>query len=201
MYIYLIRHGETDWNKQVLFQGHTDIPLNKKGEAQARRIGQVLKGKKVDAIVSSDLSRAYRTAELIRKETGYRGRIIEYKALRERSYGTLEGKKYDALLRNKKFDGEKDPAYYARVKKAFKMLAKKYRNKNIVVATHGGVVRAFAAFALNLREYRHIRIYNASISEIYYSEKKDYYFLTLLNSVAHLSAADRNKSQQHLAGV
>jgi broad specificity phosphatase PhoE len=62
--VYLIRHGETDWNVQGRWQGHTDIPLNEKGNTQAQLLAEYLKRENIrfDYIYSSDLARAYQTA-------------------------------------------------------------------------------------------------------------------------------------------
>ncbi|MDQ7877912.1 histidine phosphatase family protein [Microbacterium sp. QXD-8] len=90
----LIRHGETDWNRDRRIQGATDIPLNDTGRAQARATAAVLRGR-LDAtvparIVSSDLARARETAEIIAAELGLAAPRT-YRGLRERSYGEAEG--------------------------------------------------------------------------------------------------------------
>lgn len=66
--LYIVRHGETDWNKMGKYQGITDVPLNENGLNQAKACGQALKDVKFDRILSSDLSRALVTAEVIRGE-------------------------------------------------------------------------------------------------------------------------------------
>lgn len=90
----LIRHGETDWNRDRLIQGSTDIPLNDNGRAQARATAAVLRerldGGAPVSIVSSDLSRAHETAEIIAAELGIAAPRT-YAGLRERSYGEAEG--------------------------------------------------------------------------------------------------------------
>jgi broad specificity phosphatase PhoE len=90
----LVRHGETDWNRDGRIQGATDIPLNDRGREQAREAGRALAAHR-DAsvpvvVVSSDLSRAAETADLIAAELGtsVAGR---YEGLRERAYGEAEG--------------------------------------------------------------------------------------------------------------
>ena len=70
--IYFARHGETSWNVKKMIQGIKDIPLNKKGEEQAMMIGEKLKNIKFDAVFSSDLIRAKRTAEIILLEKNWR---------------------------------------------------------------------------------------------------------------------------------
>lgn len=90
----LIRHGETDWNRDRRIQGATDIPLNDNGRAQARAAAALLRGR-LDlglpvSIVSSDLARARETAEIIATELGIAASRA-YRGLRERSYGEAEG--------------------------------------------------------------------------------------------------------------
>lgn len=90
----LIRHGETDWNRDRRIQGATDIPLNDTGRAQARATAALLRDR-LDlglpvSIVSSDLRRARETAEIIATELGIAAPRA-YRGLRERSYGEAEG--------------------------------------------------------------------------------------------------------------
>ena len=70
MKICLVRHGETDWNKEGRWQGREDIPMNEKGYAQVSAAGEALKGKGFTVIVTSPLQRARQTAEVIAKKTG-----------------------------------------------------------------------------------------------------------------------------------
>lgn len=81
MNIYLLRHGETDWNTTWKLQGKTDVPLNEKGITQAEMAAIRMRNKKIDYVFSSPLSRAKRTAEIIasphRKEVHVDERLIE----------------------------------------------------------------------------------------------------------------------------
>ncbi|HNR00235.1 MAG TPA: histidine phosphatase family protein, partial [Trueperaceae bacterium] len=86
--LWLIRHGETEWNRQGRIQGHSDNPLNDLGRAQARALGGRLAVVRFDRIYSSDLGRAIETARLV-----FPDRAIETDVrLREVSAGVLEGK-------------------------------------------------------------------------------------------------------------
>ena len=92
--LILIRHGETDWNRDRRIQGATDIPLNDTGRAQARATAALLRDR-LDAsvaatVVSSDLARARETAEIIAGELGLAAPRA-YRGLRERAYGDAEG--------------------------------------------------------------------------------------------------------------
>lgn len=202
MNIYLIRHGETDWNGKFLFQGHTDTPLNASGRRQAAAIGKWLADAGIERIITSDLSRAYKTAEIINSKLARKVTVERMKELRERNYGSLEGKKYDLYhSKRKEFDGEKDGLFFGRVNNAFKSIIKSCTGKNIAVVTHGGVVRQIVADTIGLKDYKKLRIYNGSISELFYNHEKKAMFLLLLNSVAHLPKKERNAIGYHIRGV
>lgn len=88
--IILIRHGETEWNKLRRFQGHSDLPLNSKGNSQARALAQALKNKTIDAIYSSPLKRAVETATHIGTFHPSTPLILE-SGLKEMNLGDFEG--------------------------------------------------------------------------------------------------------------
>jgi len=94
-YLYLFRHGETNWNKLGIIQGISDIPLNFTGIEQAKQLGQFFLNKKLDIIYSSHLKRAKQTGDIIAKKLNIK--IIKAKDLREVSFGKAEGKKIDEL--------------------------------------------------------------------------------------------------------
>jgi probable phosphoglycerate mutase len=88
--IYLLRHGETDWNAEGRWQGHTDKSLNETGREQARALAESLRATGVAGIVSSDLARARETAQIVATALGL---AIDYidADLRERTIGIFEG--------------------------------------------------------------------------------------------------------------
>ncbi len=88
--LYLARHGETDWNAEGRWQGHTDIPLNDTGRQQARALAEVLRPLGVLLAVSSDLSRARETAQIVAQALGVPLGTAD-PDLRERRFGVFEG--------------------------------------------------------------------------------------------------------------
>ena len=84
-----VRHGETAWNVEARLQGQLDIPLNERGQAQARRAAQSLAEDRPDVVVSSDLARAHATAQAIASFNGCP--LFLEPGLRERSFGSFEG--------------------------------------------------------------------------------------------------------------
>jgi broad specificity phosphatase PhoE len=87
---FFARHGETDWNAEGRWQGQTDVPLNDVGRAQAKALGARLRAEGIRLIVSSDLSRARETAEIVAGELGLGLDCVDA-AFRERAYGIFEG--------------------------------------------------------------------------------------------------------------
>ena len=146
MLLYLVRHGETDWNLQRRIQGSTDIPLNATGRDQAKATGTLLARREWDAIYSSPLSRAMETGELIAKELGMPG-PIPVADLVERAYGAAEGLADPELARLFP-DGSEVPGresredVVARVMPALLGLAAQHPDEAIIVVSHGGVIRA-----------------------------------------------------------
>jgi len=156
--IYLVRHGETDWNVRGLLQGQSDIPLNKEGEKQAIEAAKkYFKKIKFAAIFSSDLLRAKRTAEIIALEK--RMAVETSKLLRERDFGPFEGKHWQEvekdlrmsikefrILSDKLADKlgiESDEKMMERFLRFLRQVALVYAGKNVLLVTHGSVMRVF----------------------------------------------------------
>ncbi len=145
---FIVRHGETDWNKEGKTRGIT-IPLNEEGRRQARQAAAALKNKDIDLIISSDLSRCRETAEIIKQVTD--AELVLDKNLRERDFGITEGMLreerdkmyYDELYsyEGKPPGGESFKELEQRVLRAFKEHKKNHQHKNIVIVTHGGPIR------------------------------------------------------------
>lgn len=146
MNIYLVRHGQTNWNIQNKLQGSADIPLNNTGIEQANMLKNILKGISVDFIISSPLKRALTTAEIINSDLHLPLYMDE--ALKERSFGELEGVhggEYDKELfwdyyKNHEYKNvEKIQDFFTRIFNFLDNLQKKYADKSILIVTHNGV--------------------------------------------------------------
>jgi probable phosphoglycerate mutase len=96
--LILIRHGETEWNRDRRFQGHGDSPLTTKGRTQTEALGKRLAATAFDMLLSSDLGRALETAAIIARHTGHK--VQTDPRLRERHYGILEGLDITAIRRD-----------------------------------------------------------------------------------------------------
>lgn len=155
---YWWRHGQTDWNLQRKWQGHTDIPLNETGMSQAQQLSAFFQNIPLDCIFSSDLKRAFKTAQFVSQVTEVE--VVSVPGLREGHYGRAEGltadeirAKFGAALMEKwrssdpsTFDmdfvgGETKRQIYTRVMDAVheQLLSSPFRK--VGISTHGGVLR------------------------------------------------------------
>ncbi|HXY17309.1 MAG TPA: histidine phosphatase family protein [Gaiellaceae bacterium] len=145
--ILLVRHGETDWNRDRRIQGHTDVPLNESGREQSRRLAETLAGDSLAAIYSSDLCRAVETASILAARAGLAVRTAS--GLREKHFGTWEGltdavalERFPHVRTGPWGDGETTDAMAARVTAALREIADAHAGETVLVVTHGGPVRA-----------------------------------------------------------
>ena len=148
----LVRHGQTDWNAERRLQGSTDIPLNDVGRGQARAAIGILAPYEWDAIVSSPLSRAAETADLIAEGLGLRvaRRVPE---LIERSFGPAEGMQAGPELEALRVPGgfkgaESEDAAADRGIAALEALAEEFRGQRLLVVTHGTLLRVTLSRAI-----------------------------------------------------
>lgn len=148
--LWLVRHGQTDWNIERRFQGQTDIPLNGVGVTQARDLAASLNGAPLSAIYSSDLSRALQTAAILAE--GRNIPIIQDERLREIYMGDWEGRTWQDVNQNLSADmmelmnnpihgrapgGESLAELAERVQTFADDIAARHRNKIIMVVSHG----------------------------------------------------------------
>lgn len=180
--IYLVRHGETDWNLKRLIQGQTDNPLNQTGIKQAEDLRTRLGNIKFDAFFSSDLMRAKQTAEIV--ALNHKLIVQTTKALRERRYGNFEGEGFQKLnefydqieevMKNGKVTQEEmykqkgmetDEEVAARLMTFFRETAVANPGKIIFMGGHGGAMRIILS-KLSGKVYRPGDIANTAYLEI-----------------------------------
>ncbi len=185
MRIYLIRHGETDWNLQGRLQGREDIPLNENGIQQAVICGQAFKGRKIKAIFTSPLIRAKRTAEIIAETIGLEEVIVD-EGLTERDFGVIAGATYDSKKYFDTFgieDGiEPFEVLHQRLIGCIKEKAESFYGDDIIMVSHGGAINSVISVLTDgeLGSGK-TRLKNACISILQYQEgnlKLELYNLT-----------------------
>lgn len=162
--VFVVRHGQTAWNIEKILQGHQDIPLNDKGHAQAKLLGDRFKGFNFDCWISSDLTRCIQTLQGIEAGIGSDNvpkKFITSPAFRERFMGDVEGMKI-ADAKAKYGDGFRN-----RGEKRDEMLSRIYKrwiecmetcaadgDKNVLLCTHGGVIRNFINYLYHDKGYK-----------------------------------------------
>ncbi len=172
--ILLARHGETDWNRDGRWQGHTDLPLNDAGLAQARALGGALAGRGIDLLYSSDLARARQTAAAVELATGLEA-IVD-PDLREVDVGEWAGATREQAR-------ERDPVWYEewrqgavagyhggetylelhlRSVRAFHRVLDTADGRTAVVVCHGGNIRAIVSEVVGLSADQRWRVAGAN---------------------------------------
>jgi probable phosphoglycerate mutase len=194
MRFFIVRHGETDFNRNRVMQGYHEIPLNERGIRQATLLAHRLMDERLDRIVSSDLRRAVMTACIVASHTGI---ALDYDpALRERNPGLLTGKSYDDEPRF-----FTDPAYIppegegviefrARVRQAFEGLAATARHteERVAVITHGLVCRAFVAEFFGEQGNEEVGSRNTAVTLVDYDQGQ--WSLVTADCAGHLASED-----------
>jgi broad specificity phosphatase PhoE len=162
MLLTVVRHGRTSWNESGRFQGHTDIPLDEHGRAQARRLAERLCGERYDAAFSSDLARARETAETILGERS--AMLVLDPRWREMRFGTWEGRTWAQIVERQPelvAEGAAKPRFYtpsggesydevcARVARALADLERTSANgASVLIVTHAGPLHALLRVTL-----------------------------------------------------
>lgn len=151
--LLLIRHGETAWNAEHRIQGRLDVPLSTTGIWQAGQLTQRLADETIDAMVCSDLARAWMTGAPLAEARGLE--MIAEPRLRERAFGIFEGKTLEEIAadhadelvawRSRDVDwripeGESGTEFIARVLEALHEVALAQQGRTVAVVTHGGVL-------------------------------------------------------------
>ena len=179
--LILIRHGETDWNRQLRFQGHFNAGLNAMGLEQARRLGERLAGERVDSIYASDLLRTQQTAGPAARALGLPA--VTDAALREQNFGRVDGMSVEEIQAQHpgawegwlRFhedycmpEGASTRQFHPRVMEAMRRIAAAHAGQTLLVVTHGGVLDMVwrTAQSLGLNGPRQSDIPNAGVNRV-----------------------------------
>lgn len=162
--LYVARHGETDLNKTKVYYGWQDVSLNDRGIMQSNSLKNKLADEKFELVISSSLNRATHTAKII---SGFDEKeLLKFDDLRELYFGLWEGlhyleieKSYNAEWKAwcedwKNYtipDGESFKTFYERVSCCIKKILTDYKDKNILLVAHEGVLKVMAVMLLDLK--------------------------------------------------
>jgi len=154
--LVLVRHGETDWNRERRFQGHADQPLNDTGREQARALAAELSREQIDAVYSSDLARARETAEIL--AAALDTEVVALRELREIDVGEWQGLTWPEIEHRfpqgvlawceRGYGWERGETYEhlgERVVAALSRIAARHPAQRVLVVGHGGTVRVTRA--------------------------------------------------------
>lgn len=198
----VIRHGETDYNRQQRFQGQVDVPLNALGHAQAARLAERLQGDRPDVFLASDLQRTRETAAPLAQAWGLAPQLSP--AWREQHFGVIDGLDVPTIQREhaplwalwleQRADfqlpgGESLRQFHSRVLAALRAAAAAHAGRRIAVVSHGGVLDMLwrSAQGLSLDGLRRCEIPNTGINR-----------LRLVGDTLHI---DRWADAAHLDGL
>ncbi len=176
MKIYLIRHGQTDWNLQGRFQGREDIALNEYGILQAQECGNAIKGEQFKAVITSPLSRARKTAEIIADRLSIDQVIID-EAITERDFSKVSGmtpKEREIFYASgEKDDKEPWEDLCNRMLTSIKRYAQKFHGNNIIMVSHGASINSvLSALSEGKTGTGKIILKNACINILHYENEK-----------------------------
>jgi len=202
--LILIRHGETAWNAEHRVQGRLDVPLSATGVWQAEQLARVLADEPIDAVVASDLARAWLTAAPLAARLALAAQ--PHAGLRERSFGIFEGHTLDEVAARwpdhfagwrardvawRMPEGESGTEFIARVLAALHEVVTSHRGATVAVVAHGGVLDAAyrAARGLAWDAPREHVMANAAINRVTATAPPLALAIESWGDVAHLEAA------------
>ena len=197
--LIIVRHGQTIWNLERKYQGHSDIALTEKGLKQAEAVAVRLAAEPVDAVYASDLSRAFKTAECIAAKHNLKVGLVP--ALREIKFGDWEGLTYEEItarwpgLLGKLWStpdeleipgGESFHQLKARAYDAVTKIVAAHPEQTVAIVAHGGTIGTILCAMLNihLNHVWSIRQDNTAVNIVEYYEGRP--TICLLNCIRHL---------------
>jgi len=198
----LVRHGETAWNRELVFRGQTDVPLNERGRLQAEAVADALEDCGIDAIYSSPLSRAVDTAKPLADRIGLG--VALHEGLNDANFGEWQGmalSKVEAeypdlfeLWKRRPWElvfprGESYRDVAARAYRALDEIAQRHAGDVVAVFTHRFILKALVCEAIGFHEgFWRVFVATGSISELW-REESEGFVLAKLNDTSHLALA------------
>ena len=205
--IHLARHGETDDNARLVFQGQGGRGLNARGRAQARRLAERMLEAKLSAIVSSDLERAVETARIVGSAIGMEPTIDP--ELREVDIGVWSGKDHETIARlypeewtawSRGVDvprggGETYAELAARVERAVTRAYEMASDGPVLVVSHGGAIKSYVASVLGIQDARRASLAGVGNTSLTTLRRTDVGLVQLVgwNDMAHLEASSSTR--------
>ena len=197
--IYLVRHGQTAWNKEEIFRGRTDIPLDETGLKQAELVGQYFKEVEIHGVFSSSLSRAWQTAEKVAQL--HKIKVQPLQGILDMSFGNWEGRPHQEIREsdNKTYrqwvetphlvrlpGGESLDDVRMRAMAAMEEVIRNHPGKTLVLVTHRVVNKVLICSILGLDNSHFWQITQDTTAINLIQHRDGKYILSLLNETCHL---------------
>lgn len=197
MKLIIVRHGEAEHNIQRLLVGHGNSRLTETGKAQVEQVAEKLRAEHIDVAFSSDSERALHTAQgILRFHPDAPLTVTE--ELRERNMGDLEGSSREEFIvaarasgvkwfEHKPTGGESMLETQQRVKIFIERIRTEYKGKTVLIASHGGLIRALLAYLLN-HNFEHdppVRVANTAVTVVQMQDDEKH-IARIINDVSHL---------------
>ncbi|MDG5786126.1 histidine phosphatase family protein [Evansella sp. AB-P1] len=212
MELYLIRHGQSEANLNGTIQGQADYELSNVGKRQAVLVGWTMKDIPIEAIYSSDLIRAFYTAESIAEHHGLP--ITKWENIREVALGPLEGlKRKEAYRKYPNLKGENlitsgipgtetIESITNRCSAVYEHLLEKHMGQKVVLVSHGGFIRIFLTYLMAKEKWREIAspfvIGNTGITKVKLKENGKVMF-SYVNQTSHLDNGEDKPLKETLS--
>ncbi len=199
--IYLVRHGQTAWNKEEIFRGRTDVPLNETGLRQAELAGEYFKEMEIHAIYSSPLSRALETAQKIAQSHDIKVQPLQ--GILDMSFGRWEGQSHLDIQKNDREiyrqwreephlvrlpSGESLDDVRVRAMAALEEVIRNHPGKTLILVSHRVVNKVLICGILGLDNSHFWQITQDTTAINLIKYKEGQYILSLMNETCHLKA-------------
>ncbi len=197
--IYLVRHGQTAWNREEIFRGRTDVPLDETGLKQAELVGQYFKGMEIHGIFASSLSRAWQTAQKVAQF--HHLEVQSLPGILDMSFGNWEGRPHQEIRESdggtyrqwveaphlvRLPGGEGLDDVRVRAMAAMEEVIQKHPGKTLVLVTHRVVNKVLICGVLGLDNSHFWQIAQDTTAINLIQHRNGKYILSLLNETCHL---------------
>ena len=204
--VYLIRHGQTAWNKEEIFRGRTDVPLNEIGLREAELAGEYLKDKEIHVIYSSPLSRAWQTAQKIAQFHNLE--VQPLNGIIDMSFGRWEGHSLQEIQKNdgelyrqwreephrvRIPDGESLDEVRIRTMAALEEMIQLHPEKTLVLVSHRVITKVLICGILGIDNSHFWQIGQDTTAINLIQQRNGKYILSLMNETCHLKPLTEEK--------
>ena len=197
--VYLVRHGQTAWNKEEIFRGRTDIPLDETGLRQAELVGEYFKGMEIHGIYSSSLSRAWQTAQKVAEL--HNVKVQPLQGILDMSFGNWEGRAHQEIREHDSETyrqwvetphlvrlpgGESLDDVRVRAMAALEEVIRNYSGKTLILVSHRVVNKVLICGILGLDTSHFWQITQDTTAINLIQHRNGKYILSLMNDTCHL---------------